>query len=89
MTFLLFLASLAVLQRVVTRGEKARLPGGSPLDAAARDTPPSAVPDTAGLAALGRSLDRYGRGNVPSPDAAAPPLPAPVHDAPLPTQREL
>lgn len=89
MTFLLFLASLAVLQRIVSRSEKGRLPGGSPPDAAARDTPPDTVPDTAGLAALGRSLDRYGRGNVPSPAPAMLPLPAPVRAAPLPTQREL
>jgi hypothetical protein len=86
MTFLLFLASLAVLQRIVSRSEKGRLPGGSPPDAAA---PPDTVPDTAGLAALGRSLDRYGRGNVPSPAPAMLPLPAPVRAAPLPTQREL
>lgn len=84
MTFLLFLASLAVLQRVVSRAEKTRLPGGSPPDAAAqRDAPLSIVPDTAGLAALSRSLDMYGRGNVPSPAPAAPSLPAPWPGCPI------
>ena len=88
MTFLLFLASLEVLRRVVSHAEKSRLPGGFP-DAAAHDAPPNTAPATAGLAALGRSLNKYGRGNAPSPASAAPPCPAPNRDAPLPTQRAL
>jgi hypothetical protein len=51
MTFLLFLASLAILEGILRRPER------TPDERASSATP--------GLEALGRTLDEYGRGQVP------------------------
>jgi hypothetical protein len=67
MTFLLFLASLAVMEYLVRKPRKK--PGDNPKSAASRsDTtqdPVSAATSMSGLLALGQALEAQGRGEVP------------------------
>ena len=78
MTFLLFLLSLAVLDRVVTWGEKSKSRGGPAPETALRNDLDGEAVASAGLAALGSSLDRFGRGHVPSGEPPQTPSTDPV-----------
>jgi hypothetical protein len=81
-TFLLFLASLAVMEYLL-RGKPHKKPDGNPKGvnrggAAAYD-PLSAEVTMPGLMALGQALEAQGRGEVPGVEEA-PPLHAPPVD---------
>jgi hypothetical protein len=63
-SFLIFLASVAVLEHVLSRDSKRR------------NTPPREPdegPDGTGLRQLGAALERYGRGQQPNADDAGAP----------------
>jgi hypothetical protein len=68
MTLLLFLISLAVLELIVRRPEKAAKTGVQPLvKQGIRDRPAdTARASSAGLLALGQALEECGRGQTPS-----------------------
>jgi hypothetical protein len=82
MVFLLFLVSLAVLEYIVRRPEKAPQTGGQPLaKRRAEDRPAESAPGfTPGLLALGQALDQYGRGQSPGGTPKTPEVPRPQAD---------
>jgi hypothetical protein len=66
MTFLVFLISLFVLDRIVRRQESRDVsPPESLSDAAKRKRSAESPAEAGGLAALGSALDQYGRGQPP------------------------
>lgn len=69
MSFIFFLASVALMQYVLTRPDER--PSETPKEhsVAARD--PDASVATPGLLALGAALDSYGRGRAPQPEPVA------------------
>jgi hypothetical protein len=72
MTFLLFLASLAVMEYLLRTPRKKQddNPKGINRMGAAVENPSSEVTTMPGLFALGRALERHGRGEIPGVEPA-------------------
>ena len=71
-TFLLFLASLAVMEYLLRKPRKKQddNPKGINRGGAAAQDPLSALTTMPGLFALGRALEEYGRGEIPGVERA-------------------
>ena len=82
MTFLLFLVSLAVLEYVIRRPEKASRTGTRPIvkERVKAKLGESAAALTPGLLALGEALDQCGRGQMPGSAAQPQEVPRPQRE---------
>jgi hypothetical protein len=77
-TFVLFLASLAVMEYLLRKPSKKTNDDSKGMNGGAAQNPLAAIPTMPGLFALGEALDAQGRGKVPgvekAPQVYAPPV---------------